>query len=428
MSRLSLGTYLKVLDLQKVNIKTSGQRKILNALVGSVCNEQVDISASEVSKIKKGQKDLERYIQDKIDNTGYSDVDGYKERFEKTVIPLLHPGKLNDIAKILSYIISEDDEIKSDCIIDYVSNTKKADSNNPNNPISFIAGVFLYVLKCTNNVKCEEYAEEITEEFCQKAIKAELCLRDAEAAESVLVQSEIEYQAKRFCIEYEDEIELLPLCQIAAFKDTLHKHIRQMYTDYCLCSDAVRAKILDLKNARVLNFSDANWIPKSLDFFETKIQEKGLSTRSFLYEGAKYFHRAYERYSEREANPDPYIFEPLYEATSPAFPNGHKTNLSGVVYDYLNIKKETPDANIMPPLDEIWQCCCDGNMPESEVTYWVCLMITSTCLWINDSDTNTYDENDACHVDLGDSEGLLCTLEDLYFCALMELYKLYYSR
>ena len=428
MSRLSLGTYLKVLDLQKVNKKTSGQRKILNALVGSVCNEQVDISASEVSKIKKGQKDLERYIQDKIDNTGYSDVDGYEERFEKTVIPLLHPGKLNDIAKILSYIIRGDDEINSGCIIDYVSNTKKANLYNLNNPISFIAGVFLYVLKCTNNVKCEEYAEEITEDFCEKAIKADLCFRDKEAAENVLVRSEIETQAKRFCVEYEDEIELLPLCQIAAFKDPLHKHIRQMYTDYCLCSEAARSKILELKNARVLNFSDEDWISKSLDFFEIKIREKGLSTRSFLYDGAKYFHRAYERHSERKGDPNPYKFDHLYNTKNATFPNGIRTNLVGVIKDYLDIKEENPDTDIMPPLDEIWQCCCNENMPEWEVTYWVCLMIKSTCFLINDSDTNTYDENDVCHVDLGDSEGLLCTLEDLYLCALMELYKLYYSR
>lgn len=88
---------------------------------------------------------------------------------------------------------------------------------------------------------------------------------------------EVFRQAQAFCIEYEEELELIPLCQIAAFLNPMHKYVREMYTDYCKCSVEVKKKILELKNIIVMEFFDKNWIAKAIDLFDKKYMKRNFA-------------------------------------------------------------------------------------------------------------------------------------------------------
>ena len=233
---------------------------------------------------------------------------------------------------------------------------------------------------------------------------------------------EVFRQVQAFCIDYEEELELLPLCQIAVFLNPMHKYVREMYTDYCKCPVAVRKKILEINGCRSLEFSDKGWIAKSLNLFDEKAREKNLCTTNYLYDGAKYFLRAFERYSEYPIDFDPWIFEHLIKYESPLFSRERKCNLHTYISEYLELSMSGSDIKVAPPLDSMWAHCSKPNVPEYEVTYWVCMAMIATSPQLAHSVDDNYD---LCDVDLCDAESLISTQEDMYLYALLELYKLH---
>ena len=66
---------------------------------------------------------------------------------------------------------------------------------------------------------------------------------------------------------------------------------------------------------------------------------------------------------------------------------------------------------------------------EYDVTFWVSMMIITTCKYLYDRviDLSKPYEEDITDISLGDSECLIETQEDMYLYALLELYKLQYS-
>lgn len=176
-------------------------------------------------------------------------------------------------------------------------------------------------------------------------------------------------------------LSILSLCQIVVFFNPMHKYVREMYMDYCKCSVAVRKKILELNDYRYLEFSDKSWIAKSVDLFDKKIHDKKLCTVNYLYDGAKYFRRAFERYSEYPVEFDPWIFEPLIKYDSPLFCGERKCNLLLYISEYLELLNSDLDSEmtVVPPLDSMWTYCSIGSVPENEVTHWVCMAMIAAC-------------------------------------------------
>ena len=263
---------------------------------------------------------------------------------------------------------------------------------------------------------CYKLAEIIFEKLSMISEKAHK-IKVTEPKVTVKDNEEIFRQAQAFCIEHEDELELLPLCQIAVFLNPMHKYVRDMYTDYCKCSVAVRKKILELNDCRSLEFPDEGWTAKSVELFDKKIHDKKLCTVNYLYNDAKYFHRAFKRYSEYQVKFDPWIFEPLIKYESPLFDKERKCNFYVYISDYLELLESGSEIKDAPPLDAMWAYCV--NAKEHEVTYWVCMAMIAVCPQLVD------DEDDICGVDLGDGIGLINTQEDMYLYALLELYKLF---
>lgn len=234
---------------------------------------------------------------------------------------------------------------------------------------------------------------------------------------------ETNMEAQKFCMKYEKELALLPLCQIAYDVDPLHNDVRKMYTDYKLCNSKVKRRIMELKEIPILDFSDVSWKERCINKYNNQILEDGLSTREFLYEGAKYFHRAYERYSEYEiVNFDPRIFErPFKGGIAEAFLKDNLTYLSYYIIDFYWYKKEHPEHYVEPPMDYLWQLCDLGGCHEAEMTFWICkFIITSSYQMVEDG----YPKDERWENVFIKNE-LIQTQEDLYYYALLQLYWLY---
>lgn len=124
MNKLCLSTYLNVLKIYE-NPQMRGLNNILNALVNSICKKTQIIPDYEVTKIKKGEKNISGNIMDQINANFTNPL--YSDNAQRKLYHFLNPSKLSDIAKVLAIIILEDDTISDDCNIDYVSHTQKSD-------------------------------------------------------------------------------------------------------------------------------------------------------------------------------------------------------------------------------------------------------------------------------------------------------------
>lgn len=230
-------------------------------------------------------------------------------------------------------------------------------------------------------------------------------------------------EAQKFCLKYEDEMDLLPLCQIAYVVAPLHRDVRKMYTDYKLCNSKVKRKIMELKQIPILDFSDKEWIKRCIDKYDKQIHEDGLTTKEFLYEGAKYFHRAYERYSRCEiVDFEPQIFDrPFKGGITQAFMKDNLTYLSFYIIDFYWYKQTDPEHYVEPPMDYLWHLCDLGGCPEPEMTFWVCkFIITSSYQMVEDG----YPVDEKWQ-NVSIKRELIRTQEDMYYYALLQLYWLY---
>lgn len=462
--KLCLGTYLKII----VHCSSYEQQDIVRKIMRYFDGEAEKYNDVKISKLVGGinnfSSKIRKMAQD-VKEDEYEDV----SKYFKEVIEMLDPNKKILLRSAICNVVLKDNTIENDTIVNVISGTKKIDLKSEDTDLaSFLGGIFLYVMKHTKNKEknedskkhvkeVEKYLDEIDLQIinqekksikvqdeinqilcvgCEKELKnSTLCqILDKFSKNNSQVQEEIYSEAQRFCIEYEKYIEFLPLCQIANFVDPLHNNIRKQYTDYNKCSDRVKKKILELKGFKELDFTDENWIDRCIHLYKKKIEEMELATNDFLYEGAKYFHRAYERYSEYEIKFDPYIFDKIDKTETIDKLIGDKELKSSLGYyiaDYLWYKKNHPEYEIIPPMDKLWNLCDLGACSEYNVTFWICKFIIESCHYIEsslglDNEGNQDNEIELRKLSIGDSEELIERQEDMYYYALLQLYKCFY--
>lgn len=128
-------------------------------------------------------------------------------------------------------------------------------------------------------------------------------------------QMEVEAQKKAvaeaarvFLIDNEDEIEYLPLSAIAKSLNLKRKHHRAITTKFLRCSEEVQKEILKQANFQTIEVSKEQ-VSVALKLLKDDIKTYCFG-RDVLYGGAKYFHRAMERYSDEKIETvNPYRFE-----------------------------------------------------------------------------------------------------------------------
>lgn len=345
----------------------------------------------------------------------------YPDNARRELYPLLNPSKLCDIAKVLAIIIQDDTDIRDDCIIDYVSQTQKNELTNIRNEFDFIIGVFLYILQCTDNVHTEDYANEISIEFCNKAIKkydaTNSFYRNENISHGILLDSDIPSQAKAFCRTYEDSKSLLPLCQIANIVNPTHNHINAMYSAYCDCSDNLKKQIMQEIKCPIVQVDDEYTLYNLLGRFSDEIETLGLASPDKTYMFPQYVVKSLDFEELEPIGPDPSIFPLVPNAIIP----WHKTStLSRFIDDYLYFKDTD---NALPiPFDWIWNNFDFANCDCKDLILWLNLFIINCCNKIDKPTDNKSEKKESPIIPfIRDVK----TIEDIHFLALLCLYDRY---
>ncbi len=432
MSRLCIGTYLTV--LYKMRAKGCNQKELVGSVMHSRSGNFNEEDNSLISHIKHGDVNPPPDVRQNVNWLGEKDFEDIVDYFKTDIVTLLDPNKTRLVTQGIAYLILNDESINDDTIVNPILKTQKKDILNNLSPIAdFLAGVFLYVLQYTDNTNTRAYVDEIDDDFF---INMEL-RAPRNSYKKTSVSREINEDAKRFCLKYEEEIELLPLCQIATAIDPLHNFVREMYNDYNLCDKETRSAILQLKKQPELDLSSSDWIQNALTEYEKLLYEKKLCKRDFLYEGAKYFRRSYERYSAFEIKDNnPRVFKRLID-----FQMGDKSlskslskspsTIGYYISDYLWLKTNEPRKRPQPPMDYMWKYFGLYSAPEEFVTFWMCRFIIDSCealeepIKLDPTKNLEHGEEDFESASLGDSEYILNTQEDMYLYALLKLHRLH---
>lgn len=245
--------------------------------------------------------------------------------------------------------------------------------------------------------------------------------KEREKSEERAKKLAIVENAKVFLIDNDEEVEYLPLSEIAAKLKLKRKHCRQLTTRYLRCSKQQQQEILQQANIPNIQVSMDN-VHTALKYLQDDLDKHSFG-RNILYDGAKYLHRAFERWADIPVDDvNPYIFENLKESEWHdeqseivwRFSNCNIT-LFSYMWDYLNAEELGIDKNnIAPPIDMVFQQCNLGSCDESIMTFWTMRIIIDACHIIQKSKSE----------DIFD-ESLIQTQEDMYYYTLAVLCKTY---
>ena len=241
-------------------------------------------------------------------------------------------------------------------------------------------------------------------------------------------QMEVEAQKKAvaeaarvFLIDNEDEIEYLPLSAIAKSLNLKRKHHRTITTKFLRCSEEVQKEILRQANFQPIKVSKKQ-VSTVLKLLEDDIKTYCFG-RDVLYDGAKYFHRAMERYSgEKIETVIPYRFENfvntrLYEDDAHRLLKN--TQFNRTLYDYMYDYRHSGRTNWLTqkPMDMVWEQCNLGGCPEEIMTFWTMRIVIDCCRVFAESEEDFIFDED-----------LIETQEDMYYYAVMVLYNTYIAK
>lgn len=246
--------------------------------------------------------------------------------------------------------------------------------------------------------------------------------KEIERIEAKRAQKELEEKAHLFLSENSDEIDYLPWCSIAAQLFRHDKHTRLIYTNFCRCSEELQNEILHQAGYVIKLPERRDWPDLCLDYLREDIKKHKLG-RDYLYDGAKYFHRGYERY--RHEKWDGIHYKEAFDtiAIGSGFFKSNKTCLLDYIDEYfLFLYSENRPAlynhNPKPPLDYMWDVFDLYNAKEIDVCRWMIEAVYDICI--------------ICHNREG-SDGLLSistdavaeTFEDKYYETLLWLFNAY---
>ena len=245
--------------------------------------------------------------------------------------------------------------------------------------------------------------------------------KEREKAEKKAQESAIIESAKIFLIDNDEELEYLPLAEIASKLKLKRKHCRNLITRYLRCNEQQQQEILRQANIPNIQVSMME-AQHALEALQIDLDNYHFG-RNILYDGAKCLHRAFERWADIPVDDvNPYIFENLKESEWHGaqseivwrFSNCN-TALSSYMWDYLHAEELGIDKDkIAPPIDMVFQQCDLGSCDESIMTFWTMRIIIDACHAIkNPQSEDIFDE------------ALIQTQEDMYYYTLAVLCQTY---
>ena len=234
-------------------------------------------------------------------------------------------------------------------------------------------------------------------------------------------------EADKFLIDNESERDYLPLCVFASNLHRHEKHTRKIYTNFCRCRSELQNKILEMAEFKCRTIDGVDWLDKAIDKLKDDIQIYHLG-RDYLYDGAKYFHRAFE-YLRREKWDSSYrrLFKPLVKNRILKELTGTDLiSISSYVEDYFNfcIEKHDTDkiqGNPMPTINYLWESQNLASIEEPKVCGWMMEIIDAITVIIHNKTIDR--DGDLFHEDLTDEQPE--TFEDKYYETVRALYYTY---
>ena len=196
---------------------------------------------------------------------------------------------------------------------------------------------------------------------------------------------------------------------------------------FCRCPEELRNEILKQAGFEIESIKGQVWVNDCIEALKKDIQKYNLG-RDYLYEGAKYFHRSYERYRNLEWNNTPRVFEPICKDNHYRISFGiDKLDLRSYLDEYfyyfidkrIDLKEDEP----ISPIDYVWNSRNLANTNEETVCMWMMELMQNIAIIL-------YDRNDekinAEILEYTDAQ--VETYEDKYFATLQALYNAYYIK
>lgn len=242
--------------------------------------------------------------------------------------------------------------------------------------------------------------------------------------DTILRHQKIEEDANRFIIENNDELLYIPLCLIANAFNNHHRYIRKIYNSFNVLNKDVQIEVLKQLNYECDLIKNNAWIDSGIKLVQSFIADNDLGP-DFLYDGAKYFHRAL-RYSSLDYDarceyehfmPDVFNWNPKIFFVENQHYSEHVS-----FYDYLdsyltskekvNLHKDKKPLSVLATLKNLRDC------PEEEICYWMMEVVASISTLLIKKKTNGDSKR------MSSSDAPISTFEDRYLDVLMDLYNL----
>lgn len=110
-------------------------------------------------------------------------------------------------------------------------------------------------------------------------------------------KADVEYQARKFIIDHgNNDILYLPYCVIASGVNRHHKHIRQIYNDFDALPNDVQKEVLKQAGYDCQLIESSDWINEGIKEINDFAKKYDFGD-TFLYDGGKYFHKAFSDHS-----------------------------------------------------------------------------------------------------------------------------------
>lgn len=248
-------------------------------------------------------------------------------------------------------------------------------------------------------------------------------------------KADVEYQARKFIIDHgDDDILYLPYCVIASGVNRHHKHIRQIYNDFDALPNDVQKEVLKQAGYDYQLIESSDWIDKGIKEIED-FAEKHDFGNTFLYDGAKYFYRAFTKHSAAFTS-NYHELEPLFEDklgwNSPEtikIVQTNKMSFSLYLESYYRafvLNDETlTKKDAIKPLDYLVAIKDFPNCDEEELCFWIMESVCELAVLVLRTRHGGYLNEVYIKGEINRGDALPETFEDKYYEVLMYLYTLY---
>lgn len=436
-----IGSIISAVDECKVRGFT--QAKIVEVLLKSIDEECEEFDNETASNLARGVKNPSIYVMDaltKITPDAYGRISVY---FRDNVVSLIKENEKKLVRDALVALILDTSEIEEDTVVEIINGIKKSDLSEKKDDLApFLAGLFLYALKNTRNnvggkakATIKKYLDKVRNDVRtdknmlsdkgEAETESDGTIHEKRSRELELMEERIESDAVAFCMKYEKEKDLIPLCQVAFITNPTKKHAREMYNEFCLYTASTRKRILEMNDIDIIDVSEKDWWWKYLNMFKKDYEKYKLGDIQYQYVFGQYFQRlinygdeSIKRFLQRVIPPK--IIPPYMIKLSDCY-----HDIIFFIDEYIYYGKFEKYKDILePPMNFLWRefsLYDSKKCSEFMLASVLALFIIGTCL-----KTPLENGTDECFITFnapGVSE--LETAEDLFYNTLLMLYENY---